>query len=195
MKKEILGALGAFFGVAGVVVIPFRILYDDSWPRADDGGSLSAREALFRDPVVLVVLVVGTLLAAVAADAAHRWIRPRSVRTETAADVSGAAREAGRALATIGSDPNALAGAAASYLVNLKRQWPYEPGRVWVRVTGVGVEVVAERSFQKAQGLLWHWADRQRVRRMDARGWAGAGADGTVTGHTAQVFEPPGPAS
>lgn len=191
LKKEALIALAVFFGLGSAAIVPFLVLYGDRMPRADDGSTLSARQAMGEDPIVFVVVVATALLAGLVTGQVHRRMRPRLVRRETARDLADAARAAAVVAATPGANPTAVWQSASAYLVGLRRRpWPYEPGRVWVNLHRGEVEVIAERSFQKATGLLWHWGARRNVLRMDVRGRARARSDGTATSLFADVYEP-----
>ncbi|WP_129668534.1 hypothetical protein [Phytoactinopolyspora endophytica] len=197
VTKEALTALGVFFGIGIAVIVPFLFLYGDQMPRAEDGRSLGARRAMGEDPVVFVVIVAGAILAGVGSEIAFRRIRPRLVRKETARDVTDAARVAARELAAhhVSDWQAPAAPAATSYLLGLrKRHWPYEADRIWVYRHGTEIEVIAERSFQKA-ALIWSWGSSHRVARVDVQARARASVDGTVTSQLAVVFEPSPPHS
>lgn len=190
LAKEALIALGVFFGTAAAVVAPFILLYADRMPRADDGSPLGARRAMVEDPVVFIVIVGGTILAVAVTGFVHRRVRPRLMREETARDVANAARAAASALRTGGADAAAVNAAAASYLLNqANRHVPYEPNRIWVQPHGDTVEVIAERSYQKATGLL-RLGNARAITRMDVQARAQARVDGSILGQSAHVYAP-----
>lgn len=197
--KEAAIVVSVFFGVGAAVIVPFVVLYHDRMPRSDDGRALGARQAMGEDPVVFFVVIGTTLVAITISDLVFKRLRPRLVQKETARDVAAAAQAAARVLTTPAANPPgqqhdvaAAEQAATSYLMRLhrRRHWPYEADRVWVTVHPGEVEVVAERSFQKVAGLLWHWGSRRHADRMDVRGWVRVHADGTVTGQDVAAFEP-----
>ncbi|NEE03579.1 hypothetical protein [Phytoactinopolyspora halotolerans] len=191
MTTEALTALAVFFSLGSAIIVPFIVLYGDRMPRADDGSTLGARRAITEDPVVFAVIITTTILAATIADQVHRRQRPRLMRNETTRDVAAAARAAAATSAGAHDDPQAIWHTASTYLLGLrKRHWPYEASRIWINTDGDEVEVIAERSFQKPTGLLWHWGSQSDVTRMDVHSRARVRPDGTVTGQDTYVYQP-----